>query len=152
MKTARIVAPTLPRRTPQLVIIIATAVLLSAWSVQLAWAQLAPPPSVGPAQSFAVKGGSSVSAATLGPVETVINGDVGVSTGTSITGFPPAITAPPFVVHLANDPATVLANAAILSLYNDLAARSGATPIGTVLAGQSFGPGIYSIGPGVGLL
>ena len=149
---ARTPAPTLQRRTPQLVVTIAMAMLLSALPFRSAWAQLAPPPSVGAAQSFAVKGGTSVTAASLGPVETVINGDVGVSTGTSITGFPPATTTPPFVVHLPNDPATILANASILSLYNDLAARSGATPIGTVLGGQSLGPGIYSIGPGVGLL
>jgi hypothetical protein len=51
-------AATLPRRTPQFVVIVALAVLLSAASFQSAWAQIAP--SLGQAESFAVLGGSTV--------------------------------------------------------------------------------------------
>jgi hypothetical protein len=99
------------------------------------------PPNVGAAQSFAVVGGSSVTAAGTG---TVINGDVGVSPGTSITGFPgSAIVLPPFATH-ANDGVAIAAQGATGALYTDLATRSGATPIIAELGGRVLTPGIYS--------
>lgn len=103
-----------------------------------AWAQ-----TVGAASSFAIVGGTTVTAAGTG---SVINGDVGVSPGTSITGFPAqASTVPPFSTH-SNDGAAINAQAATLGLYNFLAAVGGATPILAQLTGQNLGPGTYSIG------
>src|SRR5450759_2822465 len=73
---------------------------------------------LGAAQSFAVLGGTSV---TFAPPPSTINGDVGVSPGTSITGFPAnaTITAP-FAVH-NNDASAIAARASTLALYNSLA-------------------------------
>lgn len=79
--------------------------------------------TIGAAQSFAVVGGTAVTAAGAG---TTITGDVGVSPGTSITGFPGSATiAPPFETH-ANDSSAVAAQAAATSLYATLAGASGA--------------------------
>src|SRR5688572_18901892 len=91
--------------------------------------------TVGAAQSFAVVGGQSVTAA-CGATQTLVTGDVGVSPGTSITGFPAcAATVPPFATH-ANDGAAIAAQAATLTLYNTLAAMGAGTPIGNELGGQ----------------
>ncbi len=99
--------------------------------------------SVGAAQSFAILGGSSVNA--NGPLST-INGDVGVSPGTSITGFPASATVtPPFSIH-NNDGPAINARAATLTLYNSLVAMGGAIPILPGLNGQTLGPGTYTTG------
>lgn len=101
--------------------------------------------TVGAAQTFAIVGGTSVTAA-CGATQSLINGDVGVSPGTSITGFPAcAATVPPFATH-ANDGAAIAAQAATLSLYNSLVALGPGTAIGNELGGQILGPGTYSIG------
>jgi large repetitive protein len=99
------------------------------------------PPSVGAAQSFAVLGGSTVTANGTG---SVVNGDVGVSPGTSITGFPgSAIVTPPFSTH-SNDGAAIAAQSSTTALYIDLASRGGATPLGAELGGVTLTPGVYS--------
>ena len=101
--------------------------------------------TVGAADSFAVLGGTSVTAAA-GGTQTLINGDVGVSPGTSITGFPAnATTVPPFGVH-SNDAAAIAAQSATQTLYNELVALGAGTAIGNELGGQVYGPGTYTIG------
>jgi uncharacterized repeat protein (TIGR01451 family) len=99
--------------------------------------------TAGAAGSFAIVGGTAVSANGTG---SLINGDVGVSPGTSITGFPAAAnTVPPYSTH-SNDGAAVNAQAATLTLYNDLFAAGPATPIPAQLDTQILIPGTYSIG------
>jgi hypothetical protein len=99
------------------------------------------PPDVGAAQSFAVLGGSAVTAAGTG---TVIVGDVGVSPGTSLTGFPAGATVvPPFATHVNDGPA-IAAQTATTALYIALATTGGATPIVPELGGRTITPGVYS--------
>ena len=100
--------------------------------------------SLGAAQSFAILGGSAVNANGAG---SSVNGDVGVSPGSSITGFPAqANVVPPFsFAHSADGPANN-ARASTLTLYNFLAAAGGATPILPGLDGQMLGPGTYTTG------
>ena len=98
---------------------------------------------LGAAQSFAVLGGTAVNANGVG---SIVNGDVGVSPGASITGFPAAASVtPPFATHITDGPANN-ARAATLTLYNFLAAVGGATPILPGLNGQVLSPGTYSTG------
>ena len=94
--------------------------------------------SLGSAQSYAVVGGTTVTAAGTG---SVINGDVGVSPGTSLTGFPAGATVlPPFSTH-ANDGSAIAAQAATGALYTTLASTGGATAIGPELGGVVLTPG-----------
>jgi hypothetical protein len=99
------------------------------------------PPSVGAAQSFALLGGSTVTAAGTG---SVITGDVGVSPGTSITGFPAgASVVPPYSLH-ANDGAAIAAQTSTTALYTALVGTGGATPLGPEIGGLTLTPGTYA--------
>src|SRR4030065_697542 len=74
--------------------------------------------SLGAAQNFAIVGGQQVTAA-VGGVPSQIAGDVGVSPGVAITGFPPAlggVVILPFILHVPNDGPSVLAQAAVTAL------------------------------------
>jgi hypothetical protein len=98
---------------------------------------LAAPPSLGTADSFAVLAGSTVT--NTGP--TVITGDLGVSPGTAVTGFPPGTVGG--AQHNA-DAVALKAKTDLVTAYNDAA---GQTPFvdktGQDLGGQALTPGIY---------
>jgi type VI secretion system secreted protein VgrG len=99
------------------------------------------PPTVAQAQSFAILGGTTVTANGTG---SIVTGDVGVSPGTSITGFPAGATVvPPFSTH-SNDGAAIAAQTSTTALYTDLATRGGATPLAAELGGTVRTPGVYA--------
>ncbi|KAK5461311.1 hypothetical protein LTS15_003374 [Exophiala xenobiotica] len=103
--------------------------------------------NLGTAAVFAVLGASDVT--NTGP--TIINGDLGVSPGTSITGFPPGIING--VVHnndgvaqIAQDDATTAYNVAAglpFSAGNDLTGQD--------LGGRTLVPGVYHYDSSAGL-
>jgi len=105
----------------------------------LGWAQSAPP--LGSAQTFAVLGASTVT--NTGP--TVITGDLGVSPGTAVTGFPPGKVSGG-TIH-AGDATATAAQAAAHTAYANLVAQ----PCGTNLTGKTLGtsPGAATLSPGV---
>jgi hypothetical protein len=105
----------------------------------LGWAQSAP--SLGPAQSFAVLGASTVTNSGA----TAITGDLGVSPGKAVTGFPPG-TLTGGSIH-AGDAAATAAQAAAHTAYRNLVAE----PCGTKLTGKTLGtsPGAVTLSPGV---
>ena len=118
------------------------AILLSVPSIAVAQ-------SLGAAADFAIVAGDAITAA-VGATPSQIIGDVGLSPGSSITGFPPALGAvvvPPYTLHPPNDTASVNAQAAVGALFTSLSTVGGtATAIPDQLAGQNLGPGTYSLG------
>lgn len=97
--------------------------------------------SVGAAASFAIVGGSAVAANGTG---SVVDGDVGVSPGTSITGFPAnASIVPPFTTHADPDGLAIAAQTSVTALYTTLAGAGPCTPLGMQLDTVSVGPGVY---------
>ena len=92
--------------------------------------------------TFAVLGGSTVTNTGF----TVLNGDLGLSPGASVTGFPPGVVAPPYAIHI-NDNIAIGAQADLTTAYNNAAApgRPGSPPITQVgdLGGLVLAPGLY---------
>jgi hypothetical protein len=90
------------------------------------------------AEGFAVLAGTTVTNSGL----TTINGNVGVSPGSSITGFPPGIVNGS--THL-NDAAAQQAHSSLTSAFNNVAGRTGAVVVaGGELGGLTLAPGIYA--------
>jgi len=95
---------------------------------------------LGSVKSFAVLGGTTVT----NTGNSVITGDLGVSPGTAITGFPPGSVIGG-TLH-SNDGVAILAQTALTTAYTTL----GAMPYTTDLTGQDLGlvgtlaPGVYN--------
>lgn len=103
-----------------------------------------PPVGLGTATSFAVLGGSTVT--NTGP--SVISGDVGLSPGTAIIGFPPG-SVNGGTIH-ATDAVAAQAQADVTTAYNDAAGRSTTATVTADLGGQTLVPGVYT-GPTLAL-
>ena len=97
-------------------------------------------PPLGTAQSFAALGGSTVTNTGF----SIIRGDLGLSPGTSVTGFPPGVVVPPGTTHVTDAVALGAQNDATTA-YNFLAGEAcDFGPFGpTDLAGQVLVPGVY---------
>ncbi len=92
---------------------------------------------LGSAEMFAVLGGSTVT--NTGP--TVLTGNLGVSPGTSITGFPPGSVSGS--IHI-NDGVASQAQADLLTAYNALVAQAPTQDLtGQNLGGLVLLPGVY---------
>ena len=87
---------------------------------------------LGAADSFAVLGGSTVTNTGA----TIVNGDVGVWSGSAITGFPPGTVPPPGTIH-ASDAVAMQAQSALTKAYIFAAGESCGS--GNHLTGQDLG-------------
>lgn len=95
-------------------------------------------PSLGPAEPFAVLGATTIT--NVGP--TIINGDLGLTPGTAVTGIPPGTVNG--ATHINNVAATS-AKTSAQTAYTDLAARPCDTVrgAGADLAGLTLTPGVH---------
>jgi hypothetical protein len=126
--------------------------LLVAVAVAMAGASLpaATPrrPTLGSARSFAVLAGSTVSSTGL----TAVTGDVGVSPGTGMTGFPPA-TVTGGAIHVADQKATEAhADASLCYAFLKGMESVAANDLtGIDLGGLTLDPGVYTFSSSAGL-
>jgi len=92
--------------------------------------------NLGSASSFAVLAGSNITNTGT----TVINGDLGVSPGSAVSGFPPGVVVG--ASHI-NDSTASQAENDLTKAYNDAANRTSPIAVSGDLGGQTFGPGLY---------
>jgi hypothetical protein len=95
------------------------------------------PVGLGTATPFAVLAGTTVT--NTGP--SIISGDLGVSPGSAVTGFPPGIVTNG-TIHAA-DATALQAQTDLTTAYNDAAGRTPATVVSADLGGQTLVPGVY---------
>jgi hypothetical protein len=93
------------------------------------------PVALGSATTFMVLAGSTVTSTG----DTTVDGDLGVSPGTTLTGAPTVNG----TIHLG-DPAAAQAQLDLTTAYNDAAGRTlGAVTVAGNLGGQTLTPGLY---------
>ena len=113
------------------------------WTFTTATAACTAPPTVplGTACSFGILGGSTVTnSSVVGPTNTNVTGDVGVSPGTAITGFPPGTLTGTLE---AGDAAAATAQGDLTTAYNYAAAAAGGAVLTADIGGQTLAPGVY---------
>ena len=94
------------------------------------------PVPLGTASTFAVLGGSTVT--NTGP--TIVSGDLGLSPGSAVTGFPPGLVVGGSI-HV-NDAPAMQAQNDLTTAYNDAVSRSSVS-VAADLAGLTLFPGVY---------
>jgi hypothetical protein len=108
----------------------------------LCWAQTTAPPLSNDLQSFAVLGGSTVTNTGA----TIVTGNLGVSPGTAITGFPPGtVTGGTF----NNIPPATSAHGDLITAFVALSAPAHPCPLANNLTGKDLGTLAAPLMPGV---
>ncbi len=102
------------------------------------------PVRLGKADGFAVLAGQTVTSAGV----STLNGDLGVSPGTSLTGFPPGRVNG--TVHAA-DPVAAQAQSDLTTAYNDAAGRTPPQALPADVGGRTLAAGVYKSGSTLGL-
>ncbi|MHB8377811.1 MAG: ice-binding family protein [Dehalococcoidia bacterium] len=121
------------RLTALLVVVAPLAALLSASGALAATA-----PNLGSAASFAILAGTTVT----NTGSTTINGSLGVSPGSAVTGFPPG-TVTGGTIHAA-DAVALQAQNDVITAYNALAGQAcTGNKTGIDLGGLTLTPGVY---------
>ncbi|WP_326829773.1 DUF4082 domain-containing protein [Streptosporangium sp. NBC_01810] len=95
------------------------------------------PVDIGSAASFGVLAGSSVGNSD----STTVTGDLGISPGNTLVGFPPGVVSGS--THLA-DATAAQAKADAVAAYNDIVGRAPTATVSPQLGGTTKGPGVYN--------
>lgn len=118
-----------PSGLPAIFVVFGLTLLIACTMIKGAGAaSIQAPVDLGTAEAFAVLGGAAVTNTGT----TVVNGDLGVSPGSAITGFPPGIV--DGTIH-NTDAAAAQAQSDLVIAYNDAAGRAP----NAVLTGQNLG-------------
>ncbi len=101
-----------------------------------------PPPgpamvNLGCASGFPILAGSTVT----NTGNTIVNGDLGLSPGSAVTGFPPGIVNGTIRI---NDAEVNNAKSCLTSAYNDAAGRAPGAAVSGNIGGQTLTPGVYT--------
>lgn len=98
-------------------------------------------PSLGGMEIFAI----SARATVTNTGTSVVNGDLGLAPGTSVTGFPPGVLNG---TQHVNDAIIQQAQLDLLAAWTEMQARPGTT-IADELGGVTLSPGVYDVGAGI---
>jgi len=109
------------------------------WSFSTATLACQPPVPLGTAANFDAVAGSTVT--NTGPT-TIAGGDLGLSPGTAVTGFPPGTLIAPAVFHVT-DPAAAQGELDVIIAYNYVESLPGGAALPGELSGLTFTPGLY---------
>jgi Ice-binding-like len=102
------------------------------------------PVGLGTASTYSVLGAQTVT--NTGP--TTIEGDLGVSPGSAVTGFPPGIVLG--TVHAA-DASAAQAQVDLTAAYSDAAGRTATGTGSGDIGGQTLSPGVYNASSSLGV-
>ena len=94
---------------------------------------------LGSAANFVILAGSTVT--STGPT-TITGGDLGLSPGSAVTGFPPGTLVSPAVMHVT-DPVAAQAQLDLTTAYNYAAGLPNAAVLAGDMSGLTFAPGLY---------
>jgi hypothetical protein len=121
-------------------------VVIVGWVAGMSAASAAQPAvRLGTATSYAVLAGTTVT--NTGPSK--LSGDLGVSPGKAVTGFPPGKVTNG--VQHKGDAAALKAKSDLVTGYNDAAGRIPATVVPADLGGKTLAPGVYKSASALGL-
>jgi hypothetical protein len=95
--------------------------------------------TLGTAANFAILAGTTITNANN---SVVTGGNIGISPGTSLTGFPPGVLTAPAVQHLG-DSVAVQAQTDANTAYTLYQGMTGGAPIGPLLDGLTLTPGLF---------
>jgi hypothetical protein len=95
---------------------------------------------LGSAATFEALAGSTVT--NTGPT-VITGGDLGLSPGSAVTGFPPGTLTPPAVMHIT-DPTAAQAELDVTNAYLYAAGLPGGAVLPGDLSGLTFTPGLYT--------
>jgi hypothetical protein len=98
------------------------------------------PVNLGAAASFGVLAATTVTNTGA----TAVTGDLGLSPGTSVVGFPPTGPGTLTGTQHINDTVAALAQADLTTAYNDLAGRTGGAAVSGNIGGTTKTPGLYA--------